>query len=134
MLYILGFSCLTCFGQEKTPHAIHTSVNEPITKFGETEPQFPGGAAELQRYIMKSFPWDSIRGEDLLEVSKIYLSFVVTKTGEIKQLQILKGSHPNIDPLIFKFVSDMPLWIPGKNEKDEPINMEVRLPIQVCLK
>ncbi|MCT4561954.1 MAG: hypothetical protein N4A41_11325 [Crocinitomicaceae bacterium] len=83
---------------------------------------------------MKSFPWDSIRGEDLLEVSKIYLSFVVTKTGEIKQLQILKGSHPNIDPLIFKFVSDMPLWIPGKNEKDEPINMEVRLPIQVCLK
>lgn len=110
------------------------SENETITEFGETEPQFPGGAAELQRYIMKSFPWDSIREEDLLEVSKIYLSFVVTKTGEIKQLQIHKGSHPNIDPLIFKFVSEMPLWIPGKNEKDEPINMEVRLPIQVCLK
>jgi len=63
----------------------------------------------------------------------VYVIFVVSKTGKIKNVKVKDPVNPAIDAEAIRVVSSMPDWIPGKqNGKSVDVNMQ--LPIDFKIK
>lgn len=79
----------------------------------EQMPQFPGGDAELLSYLSKNLRYPTIAAENGIQ-GRVVLKFVVGKTGEISDVNIIKGLDPSCDKEAVRVVRSMPKWIPGK--------------------
>jgi protein TonB len=95
--------------------------------FAEQMPQFPGGEAEMYRYIKDNLKYP-ISDQEIGIEGKVTVRFVVGKTGEIGDLQLLKGVSVNCDREAMRVIKGMPKWIPGRNN-GEPVKVYFTLPI-----
>ena len=98
----------------------------------EQPPQFPGGYKALYQFIK-----DNLRIPMEFRKSGIYdrvfVSFVVEKTGEIKDVFVLKGLGFGCDQEAVRLIESMPRWKPG-TMKGEPVKVKYNLPISFVLK
>lgn len=78
----------------------------------EDEPEFPAGESALRAFIKNNmvYPVEAIK--DSLQ-GKVYVSFVVSKTGKIENVEISRGIHPLLDKEAIRVISLMPDWKPG---------------------
>ncbi len=95
---------------------------EPITPPDDTPrvivkemPSFPGGNTELMRYLSEQiiYPQDAIMNR--IE-GTVILRFVVSRTGDITQIELIRGVDPLLDNEAIRVVSGLPRWRPGKQE------------------
>jgi len=90
-------------------------------KFAEIMPEFPGGSQSMLEFIQKNLIYPDIAKENNIE-GKVYLKFVVRSTGEIDNIQIVRGVHKELDTAAMELVKKMPQWIPGvQNGKTVPV-------------
>ena len=82
-------------------------------KIVEVLPSFPGGLSALNQYIQREQDYPRIARENGIH-GKVYLQFVVTETGQIEDLQILRGIGYGCDEEAVRLVKSMPSWIPGR--------------------
>lgn len=117
---ILTLLTLTSFGQEKdsVDSTNYIFVEEPI-------PSYPGGHAEMIKFIKKNlkYPKDSgmVRG-------KVYVEFVINDTGSLSDIRVVKGLTDSFDNSALETVKNMPKWIPAKRD-DKPIKTKMILAI-----
>ncbi|MGJ8661446.1 MAG: energy transducer TonB [Bacteroidota bacterium] len=106
-------------------------VKEEIIEFPDVEAQFPGGPAELQRYIASNinYPQTSI---EMNEQGKVYLSFVVEPDGEISNIVVERGVSTDIDREAKRVVRSMPKWTAGE-AGGKKARTRCRLPINFTL-
>ena len=78
-------------------------------------PSFPGGNTELMRYLSEQiiYPQDAIMNR--IE-GTVILRFVVSRTGDITQIELIRGVDPLLDNEAIRVVSGLPRWRPGKQE------------------
>lgn len=95
-------------------------MNQPkdddrIHEIGNVEvmPQFPGGDAELMRYLSSNIKYPTIMVETG-EQGRVVLRFVVGKDGSVSNIEILRSLHPQGDKEAIRVVKSMPKWIPGQ--------------------
>ena len=74
----------------------------------EQMPTFPGGEAELMKFIR-----DNLRYKEGIQ-GRVILRFVVTKTGAIDNITVLRSLDPACDEEAIRLIKSMPRWIPGK--------------------
>lgn len=87
----------------------------------EQMPQFPGGDAELLSFIAKNLHYPTIAQENGIQ-GKVYIRFVVSATGAVKDVQVLKSLDPYCDKEAIRVIKSLPNWIPGKqNGKNVPV-------------
>jgi protein TonB len=87
----------------------------------EQMPQFPGGERELMGFLSKNLKYPTIAAENGIQ-GRVTLRFVVSKTGEITDVNIIKGLDPSCDKEAVRVVKTMPKWIPGKqNGRNVPV-------------
>ncbi len=86
---------------------------EEIHDFVEQMPQYPGGDAELLKYIGQNLKYPTIAQENGIQ-GKVILRFVVTKNGTVGDVQILRSLDPACDKEAVRVVKSLPQWIPGK--------------------
>ncbi|MDH6308348.1 protein TonB [Dysgonomonas sp. PFB1-18] len=79
----------------------------------EQMPSFPGGEAEMQRFIAENLKYPVVAQESGIQ-GRVTIRFVVTKTGDISDVQVIRGIDPSCDKEARRVVSLMPKWIPGK--------------------
>lgn len=60
---------------------------------------------------------------------RVYLQFVVDKTGAIINIKVVRSLHPDLDREAIRVVSIMPKWIPGK-QRGRLVNVTYTLPIK----
>ncbi|MBK5720583.1 TonB family protein [Dysgonomonas sp. Marseille-P4677] len=77
-------------------------------------PQYPGGEKEMYKYIYDQIKYPIVDQEMGIQ-GKVTVRFVVSKTGEITDIQLLKGISPTCDKEAIRVLKSMPRWIPGKN-------------------
>jgi protein TonB len=77
-------------------------------------PQFPGGQADMYKYIYDNIKYPVVDQEMGIQ-GTVTVRFVVSKTGEITNIQLLKGISPTCDKEAIRVLKGMPGWIPGKN-------------------
>lgn len=125
LLLLLFFSSSCAFAQCDTTNA---------TYYPEIDAQFPGGAAEMMKFIQKNFEYPDIERCSLGQFTgKIYIKFIVCEDGSIINTICERGSgDPETDQKAIDFINKMPNWIPATTN-DAPVASFVRLPITICL-
>ncbi len=77
----------------------------------EVMPQFPGG--ELMKYLNDNLRYPTIAAEQGIQ-GRVVVKFVVSKTGEISDVTVVRQLDPSCDKEAVRVVKSMPKWIPGK--------------------
>lgn len=106
-----------------------------IVQTGEpdVEPSFPGGASALMEFIGSEVHYPKALVKENAE-GKVFVQFVISKTGEVTKITILRGSsHDEMDKEAIRVIEKMPNWTPGKKD-GIAVDAEVILPIQFKLK
>ncbi len=89
----------------------------------EIEAQFLGGHEGLSMYFDKN-AIQKMPENGSNDINAI-LTFTVTETGEISNVQVLQPcKDPQVDKLLLKAISKMPKWIPAQNSKGIGITQE----------
>jgi protein TonB len=114
---------------DDTPKQIDTKP-EPIETFVEEEADFPGGFAEMAKFINDNidYPQEAI---DLGIKGRVTVRFVVEKDGRISNVSVatpLAGCKA-CDKAAVKVVEKMPSWKAGKNGGRE-VRTWVTLPVK----
>jgi protein TonB len=105
--------------------------SEKIYTVVEEMPSFPGGQDGLFKYLSKiKYPAQAI--EDSV-TGRVYITFVIDKTGGISEAKVLRGIGGGCDEAALEIVQKMPKWKPGK-QNGVPVNVQYSLPINFNLK
>lgn len=107
------------------------SKTEKIYSLAEKMPEFPGGEEALRTLIEKSIIYPKEAIEKGIQ-GKVYVSFVVTKNGEIANCKIARGVDESIDVEAVRVITELPEWTPGKN-KGQSVNVRYTVPINFKL-
>ncbi|WP_171596690.1 TonB family protein [Marinifilum caeruleilacunae] len=94
-------------------------------------PEYPGGINVLQNYIASEIRYPKNASKNKIE-GKVFISFVVGKTGEVKNVFVNKGVSPDLDKEARRVVASLPKWTPGKL-KGNLVNVAYTLPIDFKL-
>lgn len=100
----------------------------------EQMPEFPGGTAELMKYLQKNISYPQVEKEAGIQ-GKCYIKFVVQPDGSISNVEVQRGvsGGPGCDKEAVRVVKSMPKWTPGKqNGRAVPVyfNLPVSFRIQ----
>jgi len=98
---------------------------EPFLMASEIEPMFPGGDEAFKEYLENNIEYPKAAKEIDLN-GKVYLSFIVTKTGSIKDIEILKDIGGGCGKEAVRVVREMPKWIPGR-QGGENVNVQMKM-------
>lgn len=120
--------CPTCIKMEEL---VSIPNNEEIVEFVDQEASFPGGMKALMEYLSTNIKYPeadiniSIQG-------KVYIQFVVLKTGAISDVNVLRGVSKELDDEAKRVVRMMPNWIPAI-QNNVKVNSRVTIPINFKL-
>lgn len=98
----------------------------------EEMPMFPGGEAELFKFLAKNIRYPP-EAQDAGVSGVVYLTGVVDDSGTWTTKGIAKGAHPYLDYEAWRVLSLMPRWTPGKVD-GVPVNVQYNLPIKFTLR
>jgi len=93
------------------------TMRKDTQKIPETAPeqlaQFPGGEAEMFRYLASklNYPKSAV---DADHEGRSVVQFTVNADGSLSDFKIIKNSYPELDAEAIRVVSSMPAWIPAK--------------------
>ncbi len=90
-------------------------------------PQFPGGNAALLKYISSNLNYPTVAAENGIQ-GRVLLRFVVSKTGNIENIQVLRSPDPSLEQEAIRVVKSMPKWVPGE-KNGENVSVYFTLPI-----
>ncbi len=124
LLYILFFLQFSTFAQ---------CDSSDIVEFPDVEAQFPGGTAEMKRFIVNNIEYPQFERCNMgMEDSRVYVEFIVCSDGSITQIKCIRGKNEEINKMAIDLVKKMPNWTPAQN-KGEIVSSKCRLPITICL-
>lgn len=105
--------------------------DDKVFEIVEQMPEFPGGMKALMEYLKKEIRYPKRCLKEGIE-GRAFIDFIVTATGEIKRVKVLKSSgNKRLDKEAVKVVKKMPRWIPGKHGRK---NVSVRVTLPVTFK
>ncbi len=88
-------------------------VKEEVFTAVEQMPQFPGGDAELLKYIATHIKYPTMAAENNIQ-GRVVVKFVVKKDGQVGDVVVLRGRDPDLDKEAQRVVKTLPKFIPGK--------------------
>lgn len=106
-----------------------SATQEAVTNFYvvDEEPKFVGGENKLFEFISNiKYPE---RAKELGIQGIVYVSFVISETGEVQDARVLRGISPDLDSAALATVKKMPKWIPGK-QNGKNVKVQFNLPIK----
>ena len=94
-------------------------------------PQFPGGDAELMKFLRDNIVYPAMAQENNVQ-GKVIVQFVVTKTGDIGEVKVVKSVDRDLDNEAVRLVKKLPKFIPGRMN-GQAVNVWYTLPVQFKL-
>lgn len=105
---------------------------EKIFDFVEQPPVFPGGGdAAVLKWINSHLRYPEKARENGVQ-GTVLLRFVVTKTGSVGDVQILKHVDPDLDREAVRVIKGLPKLKPGRHD-GEPVNVWIQVPVRFQL-
>ena len=93
----------------------------------EQKPEFPGGEAAMYKWLSDHINYPVAAAEEGVQ-GRVVVEFVVSKTGNVENVRVLRGRHPALDKEATRLVKSMPKWQPGRNN-GQPVKVTYTLPI-----
>ena len=89
--------------------------------------EFPGGMAELIKYLKKNLRYPQICKEQGLQ-GRVIVQFVVNPDSTLSDFNVIKPVNPHFDKEALRVVSTMPKWKPGE-QRGKPVRVRYTLPV-----
>jgi len=102
-----------------------------ILVIAEEMPEFTGGEVALRKFIAENFTYPEISRNVNIQ-GTTYVRFVVTKTGEVANIEIVRSVDENLDKEAIRVISMLPDFKPGK-QNGKPVNVYYTIPININL-
>ncbi len=106
-------------------------MDDQVFYLVENMPVFPGGEDALHNFIANMIEYPEVAYENKIE-GKVFVSFLVTKDGSVKDARIIEGVDPALDKEALRVVSNLPKWKPGE-QKGQVVNVNYTLSINFNL-
>jgi len=97
----------------------------------ENMPEFPGGELGLMKYIQKNLKYPVIAKEYNI-TGKVYISFIVDKTGSVTNVKVVRGVDKNLDDEAIRVIKSLPKYKPG-TQRGKPARVMLIVPIDFKL-
>ena len=97
----------------------------------ENMPEFPVGDLGLMKYIQKNVKYPPISKQYNI-TGKVYVSFIVEKSGYVSNVKIVRGVDKNLDAEAVRVVNSLPKYKPGK-QRGKPARVMFTIPINFTL-
>lgn len=114
--------------EEKKPEPVD---DNRVFDVVEQKPQFPGGEAALLKYVSEHIRYPAMAQENNIQ-GRVVVQFVVTKTGDVGEVKVVRGKDPDLDKEAVRVVKSLPKFVPGKMN-GHAVNVWYTLPIQFKL-
>ena len=98
----------------------------------EQMPMFPGGDAELLKFIASNTTYPETAKEQNVQ-GRVIVRFCITETGSVNRISVLKGVSPELDEEAMRVVRTLPEFLPGKQGGKE-VPVWYMVPINFSLK
>lgn len=115
-----------------TSDVVAEVVEEKPYTYVEQMPTFPGGDGEMMKYLGKNIRYPAAAQRAGVE-GLVVLSFVVSSTGEISDIQVVKQLGAGTDEEAVRVVKSMPKWTPGK-QNGRAVPVRYTLPVRFTIK
>lgn len=104
---------------------------EEIFQVVENMPEFPGGMAELMKFLQKNIKYPTISQENGVQ-GRVIVQFVVNRDGSIVDPVVMRSVDPYLDKEALRVVKSMPKWKPGE-QRGKPVRVKFTLPVMFRL-
>ena len=123
-LLILSFQANA---QESDSTVVDSTQTEQIFTIVDTQPSFPGGMSAFYKYVGQNMTYPKEAKRMGVE-GKVVLTFVVDKTGQIKDIEVLKGIGSGCDQEAIRVLKSSPKWTPGI-QKGKVVSTKIMIPL-----
>lgn len=107
-------------------------MNEQVFTVVEKMPSFPGGDAELLKYIATNIKYPK-ESQDNGEQGRVICSFIVGRDGSVNNPEVLRGVTPLLNEEAVRVINTMPRWNPGM-QRGRAVAVKYTVPITFRLK
>jgi periplasmic protein TonB len=97
----------------------------------EQQPEFEGGYEVLMNFIIKNMQYPPAARRMGVD-GTVHVSFLVSKTGAISEIKVLRGIMAECDKEAMRVVGLMPPWKPGM-QNGKPVNVRMIMPLKFRL-
>lgn len=112
-------------GYRNRPSAV--ADDDKIYTSVEVMPEFPGGQAELLKFLAKGMKYPEAAIRDGKQ-GRVIVSFVVEKDGSISNIEVVKPLDPDLDAEAIRVTATMPRWTPGF-QNDKAVRVRYTIPV-----
>ena len=107
-------------------------MNEQVFTVVEKMPSFPGGDAELLKYIATNIKYPK-ESQDNGEQGRVICSVIVGRDGSVNNPEVLRGVTPLLNEEAVRVINTMPRWNPGM-QRGKAVAVKYTVPITFRLK
>jgi protein TonB len=108
---------------DEAPKEEETKVFDVV----EQMPSFPGGDAELMKFLSSHIKYPVVAEENGIQ-GRVIAQFVVERDGSISDVKVIKSVDPSLDKEAIRVLKSMPKWIPGK-QNGAPVRVKYTVPV-----
>lgn len=103
-----------------------------VFEIAEQMPRFPDGETEMMKFLGDNIKYP-VKAQEAGIHGRVVVRFVVTPTGAIDDVKVMRGVDPELDEEAVRVVKSMPAWIPGV-QNGEKVAVYYTLPVTFKLK
>ena len=100
----------------------------PFQHLGQ-QPTFNGGNAnEFSKWVAANMKYPEKCRQSKVQ-GRVTLQFVITETGEVTDVRVLRGVNEDLDNEALRVVSASPRWTPGKDKNGNIVPVSFTFPV-----
>lgn len=103
----------------------------PYVLAPEVMPMYEGGMEAMMKFLQKKMRYPKIAVQNR-EEGTVFVSFIISSTGEVTNIEVVRGISKSCDQEAIRVVSMMSKWKPGLQNK-MPVAVKMVLPIKFKL-
>lgn len=93
----------------------------------EQQPSYPGGMGALNQWLASNIKYPAMAAENGIE-GRVVVQFVVERDGSVSGVHVVRGVDSSLDKEATRVVSQMPKWIPGK-QNGSAVRVKYTVPV-----
>lgn len=120
------------YEREKIATETKPNYTEPIFTAVEQRATYPGGEAELMKWIGESIEYPKSAQEEGVQ-GRIVVQFVIEKDGSIGEVKVVRGKHPDLDKEAVRVIKTIPVRFTPAKQNGQVVRSWFTLPIMFKL-
>jgi hypothetical protein len=118
----------TIYGKDFLNRARILTDSLDKTENWKSDPEYPEGQQAFTKLLLEKLKQAGIKTTDF--TTKIYINFIISKSGKIINAEIIRGVNADIDRKIVTIIKQMPKWKPAYLY-GKPIKQRYTMPVKL---